>query len=115
MQVSAALTEAAPDAAPEPLYRPGPSMTNLFPIFICNLNDEVSLWAKPGLYEFRVYGANSVGWHIELERYGWVMRGLYGPSVVGTRTTAEAAERVWENREAVLLYCSMVGAKQKIG
>lgn len=107
MALSAALSNEE-----EPLFWPGWSLRVDYPRFVANINDEVTLWADEKLSDFRVYGANSIGWSVVQSHEGFT---VLGSGEVGnidlnyvSDTTREGCEAVYRNREAILVYVAML-------
>lgn len=88
----------------EPIYRPGVPMVR-GDTFICNINDEVSLWRCGGY--LRAYAENSKGWWINQYRVRMITYSdVVDPSF---------RDRLVRNAEAVLTFAAMLDGSNPDG
>ncbi len=87
----------------KPLFKPGRSLIANTTIFICNINDEISLWRVDAT--LRAYVANSIG--VWLDDEDRLMRQVelatHAPNAFDTATI------IARNADALAAYMAMLG------
>lgn len=95
----------------EPLFRPGQSLMNQGAIFVCNINDELSLWRVDDT--LRVYVADSIG--VWLDTKSNLMRQVDMAAKERLRITTPEAFRtatiIARNADAVAVYMDLLRGK----
>ena len=94
----------------KPLFKPGRSLIANTTIFICNINDEVSLWRVDAT--LRAYVANSIG--VWLDNEERLMRQVEIAADKSLRLITPEAFRtatiITRNADALAAYMAMLGA-----
>lgn len=92
----------------KPLFKPGQSLMSQGATFICNINDELSLWRAHDT--LRVYVADSIG--VWLDTKGKLMRRVdmaaEGRLSITTPQAFRTATIIARNAEAVAVYMDML-------
>lgn len=95
-----------------PLFVPGPSVRSNY-AFVCNIEDELSLWRQRETNTFRVYSANGRGAYLNvfpsedaLRAYEEVVRGD-GPYDL-SRSTIELYRTIVKHRDILTVYTAML-------
>ena len=93
----------------KPLFKPGQSLLANTTMFICNINDEISLWRADAT--LRVYVADSVG--VWLDNEERLMRQVEVAATAERRVTTPEAFRtatiIARNADALAAYMGMLG------
>jgi hypothetical protein len=92
----------------EPLFKPGISLIRNA-MFICNINDEVSLWRVDDT--LRVYVADSFGVWLDTEDHlmRQVDKATHAPSEVAMPMAFNTATIIARNADALAAYMGMLG------
>ena len=95
----------------KPLFKPGQSLMSQGATFICNINDELSLWRAADT--LRVYVADSIG--VWLDNEERLKRQVDMAAKERLRITTPEAFRtatiIARNADAVAVYMDMLGSK----